>query len=419
MTQMLGPSCVYGQTAGQSPGAVGVPATASLVASSAAADQGGTQHDPAAARATLRQAARLDGVLNLQRQIEARPLPGGAVLASALSAVNRDSLTVSLEQLAREVGGPRWIEAAICQAQVQVDAEEVARLWPKWMADWTRRGEFAGGNPAQAAQALAGWRGMLMATGVSFTTQRARTISPPPSLRNWAGVSAEQCQQLIGLAIDNAQRNLLAAIEPLHKAEAMPRLALAGRRLDQAAVIQLRFTLENAVELRLFVPTAMLGDVAGVPVAGEQAGWRMAMGRATLRQSGENVSKPLVGHLFDAQVAPPAWLQDQLDSQGSATYEISWLKTARRAEADAQRRLRARVLALPLTADQTLGQRANSDADLARAVDRAIAAAHLYKTDYDPKGVVTVRISLELRHLWDQWQRAAATAAGNPGGLEK
>ena len=56
---------------------------------------------------------------------------------------------------------------------------------------------------------------------------------------------------------------------------------------------------------------------------------------------------------------------------------------------------------LPIAGGRTLGQAATDDSRLAARIERALArGGHLYNVDYHADGLVVVRISLDLRDLW-------------------
>ena len=105
----------------------------------------------------------------------------------------------------------------------------------------------------------------------------------------------------------------------------------------------------------------------------------------------------------------PDWVNDSLDAEGSAASAgkgKSALKCARAAEADAQVKLRAKIESLPLSAGQTLGDAARQNPRLADAITRTLSRSKPTKVDYGSDGSAKVRLTLELRGLWEEVQSA-------------
>jgi hypothetical protein len=97
---------------------------------------------------------------------------------------------------------------------------------------------------------------------------------------------------------------------------------------------------------------------------------------------------------------PPDWVQRQLDADGLAQADDKLL-AARAAEAAATAKLRQQMLDLPIAGGGTLGRAADADPRLAARIDRVLQrSSHLYKVEYRSDGTVAVRISFDLRDLW-------------------
>jgi hypothetical protein len=104
-------------------------------------------------------------------------------------------------------------------------------------------------------------------------------------------------------------------------------------------------------------------------------------------------------------LAPPDWVDQQLQAQGSARGEGSRLKLARAAEAKAAADLRNQFLALHIDDHTTLGDAAKADAELDKAIDRSLLQAKTFHVDYLSDGSVNVRVSLDLQDAWDELRR--------------
>jgi hypothetical protein len=103
---------------------------------------------------------------------------------------------------------------------------------------------------------------------------------------------------------------------------------------------------------------------------------------------------------------PPAWVSRQLDADGTAGSSKGRLHAARNAEADAEKKLRDQVEALPLSKDLTVGQAAQKDRRVARALSDALARARIGQTKYHEDGTATVQLYLDMDQVWDALERA-------------
>jgi hypothetical protein len=103
---------------------------------------------------------------------------------------------------------------------------------------------------------------------------------------------------------------------------------------------------------------------------------------------------------------PPAWVFGLADAEAVAQSGASRLHTARLAEQQASLVLRQRVEALEIYPRVSLASVAKKSPAIARAVDTALQSARVYKTEYRADGSVLVRMSLNLRVLWSELDRA-------------
>jgi hypothetical protein len=103
---------------------------------------------------------------------------------------------------------------------------------------------------------------------------------------------------------------------------------------------------------------------------------------------------------------PPSWISRQIDAEATADSTRGRLHAARNAEAAADQKLRAQIEALPLSRDLTLGQAAQKDPRVARALDDALARARIGQTKYHEDGTATVQLYLDLEQVWDALERA-------------
>jgi hypothetical protein len=99
---------------------------------------------------------------------------------------------------------------------------------------------------------------------------------------------------------------------------------------------------------------------------------------------------------------PPAWVDRQLDAQGSAGAPGGLLRAGKAAKAEALQQLRAKINDLPLTPKLSLGEAAKLDPRIEEAVARAVSGAQISKVEYDAprRGQATATLSLDLSDLW-------------------
>jgi hypothetical protein len=102
----------------------------------------------------------------------------------------------------------------------------------------------------------------------------------------------------------------------------------------------------------------------------------------------------------------PAWASRQVEAEAKAGSNRGRLHAARSAEAEADKKLRAQIEALPLSKDVTISQAAKQDERVARAVDDAMARARIGQTKYHEDGSATVQLYLDLEQVWDALERA-------------
>jgi hypothetical protein len=62
-------------------------------------------------------------------------------------------------------------------------------------------------------------------------------------------------------------------------------------------------------------------------------------------------------------------------------------------------------MSMPLSEGVTLGEAMERDANVRRAVDRALLRARAFKVDYDADGSVTLKMALDPRELWSDLSR--------------
>jgi hypothetical protein len=387
-----------------------------LVSAAAAAD------DPRQADIS---AATESAANSLVDQINSQPLGRNLTVKDFIDRTGGgEELHADLVRL-EPVGGPRWLDEKTCQVRLEVTGTEIVADLANIAVKHAGQTPIAAADIPQAATAIA-WR-WFSATGTSTS---ASVAPPPPPDSPWAGVGPESRQRAIGQAIDDAAHRVLASVAPIELSLGHPiGEALNIPTVNQSVTDWLTSRPITGVDYRQRAPgelevqvtlSVMPGDLfdtlrtavtaAGVPHPADAAGWQtvrdeivarmdLPVGHAAPPPAGGPGPAGVAGVILPAQ--PPDWTGTMADAAGLGGPAANSLRAARAAEADAMGHIRQQVASLALAPNQTLGQAMESDARLARAVDRAILrGTRLYTTEYRPDGTVEVRVSLDLRFLW-------------------
>jgi hypothetical protein len=189
-------------------------------------------------------------------------------------------------------------------------------------------------------------------------------------------------------------------------------------------VTNIEFRDNGEVRLTVAAPGedlwAVLQDALGkqneIPAPRDEAGWRRLHddvvarlrspvgGRSAVATANRPPSRPTTRVELPQQ--PPRWADDQLNAEGKAGGGGPRLRIAHAAEGDALKDLRAQIEALPLGDGRKLGDAAAADPEIAAAIDRSLLRARTHKVDWGANGdSVTVRVGLDLRHVWQELPR--------------
>ena len=378
------------------------------------------------------QAAHTDALASLTEDVRSkRLLPDMTVGQFAQKTGSVDRLRRSLERSVRQVGDTRWPNSETCQVQLQVPGEEVARELVAIAADERDKSPL----PAEAlGKRLADWQGITFsATGASMSAAAVQSLQPAANQPVWLSASEPDRRAAVASAQQNAA---LVAMEQLADlplgdgrtvADAMKVPAVRQAVQDWIAtrpVTDVELLENGEVRLTVAAPGEELWDVfrdalsrqKEVAAPKDDAGWEKlrdeVVSRLTIRLGGRGTvaTRPQVNGAPPQRVAlpqrPPRWVGQQVDGDGSAAGRRSHLLRARAAEAEALQDLRQRIEALPLENGRTLGDAARADAAVSQAIDRSLTRARTAKVDYGATDSVTVRLSLDLRHVWQELQAA-------------
>jgi hypothetical protein len=360
------------------------------------------------------------GLLN---QIDSQAIVPGLTVGQFLNQTGgREELRSDLEK-SDPVGGPRWLDEHTCQIRLQVSGTEVVADLANIAAHHRDRTPIAAMTiPNVAGQLGSQW---FSATGASTSS----SVAPmPPADSAWINVPVEVRSRAVADANADAVRTVLVSVaqidltpeHPLAEALSIPSIRhsltewVASRPVTaveyrQTSPEQLQVQVTLAADSRDFfeqLKTAVIAQ-GGLSTPTDELGWTAVREQIISRmQAPVGVASPTTLPVMTATVRlpaePPAWTRDMAEATGTGGPSNRQLLASNAAKADAMTQLHKKVYALPLTAQQTISQAAEADPHFALAVDRAIeSGARQYKAIYNPDGTVEVRVSLDLRYVWN------------------
>jgi hypothetical protein len=362
-----------------------------------------------------------DAVNRMRQDIETQPLSQDLTVADFLHQTGgRDELVQALHK-ADQIGGPRWIDGDTCQVKLTIDSQRVRDALVKIADESGRRSPLP---PDALAAKLQVWNDRTFtATGTSISAQRAQILRPLDPHGPWSTVTDASRRKAIAEARDNAADRELESVGSVQISDGKTvDQVLADKNLRDevhgwiahAPVTRLEFKNDLSIEITLAADPHTLFDVF-VDMAGKSGALPAdSMKLAKARQQFIEQAAPAVGsarvsgevnaaaaHGAHMPAEAPAWLNEALNSDATAKFKDTRLKTARDAENAARDALRQKVDALQVN-NITIAQAAKRDPAFGHAVDQAMDRAHAYKIDYLPDGSVSVKVSLDPRDLWDE-----------------
>lgn len=320
---------------------------------------------------------------------------------------------------AEQVGGPRWV-GQVCQVRLEISGTRVAQMLIGVAAANPQKSPM----PADAlARRLSDWnRRTFAATGVSLGAEHVALVRPIEPDDAWTGVDQPTRQRAVESAKEDAVRRILQGIAPVSLdgqrtlGELLEHPAFSQHLhewLSQRPVTAVRFQPDLHVELTLAVSPEELADAVvltagrvGIEVAAQRDGLRQELRRFMPDPVG--VGRPKVFAPSNARPSdvlparPPAWVWRTADAEGIADPTDTPLRTARLAEEAAMRQLRGHLRSLTLSTDLTLGQLADREPAVNQMLERALLRARITRVNYLSDGRATVRLTVELRPLWEE-----------------
>lgn len=336
--------------------------------------------------------------------------------------------TESLQEMlgrARQIGGPRWIDDQTCQVRLEISGSELA----DWLESIARERSGLSPLPAESlGRQVRDWKNRVFtATGTSVSADKVARIRPVDDGQVWIGVSDEARQKALAAARQDAAQRILDSIGGI---ELSPGVRVDAILSDKQArqkvaewicrqpVTQVRFGEGLQVELTIAVPSDdLLREVLSVAqlvkpgqIFAETEQLRREFSRRVFWGTGlGGVNQSLVGAeqvVIGLPAEPPAWVGRPLDAEGTASFAGSALRTKRAAEDKAQANLRARVMALPLSAEMTIEQAARQNPRIAEAVERTLLRARVFQVETSDDSGVLARITIDTNDLWSELQKA-------------
>lgn len=361
-------------------------------------------------------AAQANAIASLRDEISRLTLARNLTVKDFLDRTSSwDELTQTLQR-SEQVGGPRWIGPGACQVQLAIAGPRLARALV----------DIAAANPKTTPlppevlrRYLSTWEDRTFsATGSSSGAAEVVHFRPPADA--WASVNDEARRQAVNAALGDAAQQSLQSISavPLNGQQSVGdalRQDDVGKRMRDfwmsRPVTRVDYREDLTVEVALSAPPAEVADAlkSALGDKAQEADWArirkelagrmvaaVGRGRVEVQPQAVRPAAPLL--LPDGA---PQWVERQVSAEGTAKVSGSRLRAARSAEQKAIEQLEAQVQALPLTAKQTVGEAAKVDANLRQRLSLVLALARTDRVDYAEDGTVSVRVSMELRDVWE------------------
>jgi hypothetical protein len=375
---------------------------------------------PGATKSQL-DAATIDARGSLQQDILSFPLTAELSVQQFIDRTPGGSEEVSkVVQNAQHRGGTRWTTDQTCEVRLEVSGDDVA------LAIRPILSSFPGKLPAPRDALEKGLHELtgrtFSAVGKSTETSNLFRLRPGAKTEVWRNVPEAERHEAILTAKSNAVAHVIQSLRPvpiggnstLDDGFNVPEVGAEIRDwIGGRPVTEVEFGDDLGVTLTLSAPPEELWPVVQSALIGHHLGPPPSDTRSwdQIRAAVLHDAAPAQGRSFATPTHPqdvpanaalpqaaPEWATRQLQTEADA--EGSGLKAARIAEIVAQQRLRVQIDALPLNGTTTLGQAAKVDPRVARAIDNVLRRAPTSTVDYQRRGFVKVRLSLDLEVVW-------------------
>lgn len=375
-------------------------------------------------------AAKKDALDSLRRDILSVHLAPELTVRQFIERTDGSVVLQGLISNAEQRGGTRWRSEQTCEVRLEVSGADLADVLQKLALE--RRERLTGLNirPSTIQRGLSDLRDREFSSlGRSTGGANLQEIQPPAGSNAWESVSADDRRQAVLAAKCNAVARVIESLRAVDLGD--------GKRMDEALEapevdkdlrqwvagrpvvgcefqddLQVRVTLSAAAEEFWPVIRSALARHHFGPPEGDAEAWqqlRAAVLAAMAPASGRGAAttpgaEPVLPAAAELPHDPPAWVSDQIRVE--ATVQGSGLRAARAAETNAISKMREQLDALSFDKDITLGQAAKANARVEHAVASVIRRAPTTKVDYAERGVVKVRVALDLDQLWRELDAA-------------
>ena len=371
----------------------------------------------------LRVAAIADARERLAEDIRATPIPtAGMTVDDFVRKSGGDERFAALIQKAEQIGGPREIGNEICQVRIELPGDRVAQCLVEIAAAHADRSPI---KSEVLAKDLADWKNTRFSKlGTGRRPGRANALPPNGPNDKWRVVDDKTRQKAIEEAKADAVKQVLKSIAAIPIGDktagdiiqdADPvRVSLEKWLRDQPfSNIQLRDDMRVAYTLSAsgtqlfdqFVNATRQAKIPDVIMMDQQAfaAAQENFGRRVLPTTGTNEGGIIAARTEPPVVPadPPDWVSRQIDGAGQATAQDSPLRTKQAAEDVASQAITAKLQALPLTTNETVGDVMKRDPMVREAVRKAVSRATTSKVAIAADGSVSVRMVLPGSVFWE------------------
>lgn len=379
------------------------------------------------------QAAQGDAVASIVDQVCVAPLTPDITVGQFLETTGgEDRLRRAIEENAELIGATRWPNPETCQVHLEVAGGELVQT----LVEVARhQGDKSPVPAAVLGKRLeASWKGRTFsATGTSATPEAVERMRPGSENPIWLSVPEEERREAVRAAQRSAARRTMDGLNDIRLGDgktlsdamqvAAVRDALQGW-VAKRPVTNIEFRDNGEVRLTVSAPGEelwlVLKDALAkqneVPAPRDEAEWQRLRddvvrrlrspvgGRSTVTIDRRVELRPRVRVALPQQ--PPKWAGQDLNADGQAAAGAAAggrLRLSHQARGEAIKDLRRQIEALPLGEGRTLGEAAAEDPEIAAAIDRSLLRARPHKVDWGDNGKsVSVRVGLDLRHLWQE-----------------
>lgn len=369
-------------------------------------------------------AASANAIGKMLSDIRVQPL-GGITVGALLDQTHGTDDLLSVLRHAQQIGGPRWPDEQTCQVRLEISGAKVAQELIN----------IALTHPTSPLSSLAvqsatkDWQTRAFsATGTSVGSIDA--VHPLATNLAWRDVDDDAVRHAIAAARQDAIQHVLDSLgsvplagdKTFRDALAIPDVGNAmAQWLAARPVILVDFRDDRTVQISLLATSADVIEHFRLVIAGrtdlpqpDPQPWQLITAQAA-----QAMAVPVGVGSAAATTRPttlalpafaPDWVRDQLDAEGTSGpihpvggHIRTQLRAARDAQADAMNQLQQKLYALPINPQSTLGDLAQHDPHIAKMLQRSLdQQSHLYRTEYHADGSISVRMSINLRDVWER-----------------